>query len=254
MFLTSVVGCKINLGLHVVRKRPDGYHDIETVFYPIDNFKDKITIAPSEQAVAFRCEGMVVPALPENNLCVKAFRLLERDYGISGVEILLEKHIPMGAGLGGGSADAAYTLKLLKDFFQLPIKQEQLRHYALQLGSDVPFFLENKPVYATGRGELMTSISLDLSPYRIEVVHPDVFVSTDEAYQGVTPRQPKHSIVALLSQPVSTWRHLLVNDFEERVFAKHPQLAAAKENLYAQGALYAAMSGSGSALFGIFKK
>jgi len=166
--------------------------------------------------------------------------------------LYLEKGIPTGAGLGGGSADAAFTLKILANAFQLPVTEEQMLRYALQLGSDVPFFLYNQPMYATGRGEVMTPIDLDLSAYRLKIVKPDIHVSTKEAYAGITPKESNIFLPNVLQQNVSTWKDVVVNDFEESVFAKHPELREIKEAFYRDGALYASMSGSGSAIFGLF--
>ena len=248
------VNAKINIGLQIVRKRPDGYHDLQTVFYPTDFFTDYLRISPSEKEIAFQMESQEDLGSNDNNLCVKAFRLLQKDFGISHVEIFLKKGIPSGAGLGGGSADAAFTLKILRDIFQLPINQEKMIEYALQLGSDVPFFLLNKPVYATGRGEVMTPIDLDLSNYRLKIVKPDIHISTKEAYAGVTPRESDIFLPDILKKSPNDWKNLVVNDFEESLFNKIPALKTVKEGLYQEGALYASMSGSGSAFFGIFPK
>ena len=187
-----------------------------------------------------------------NNLCVKAFRLLQYDYGISNVEIFLHKGIPSGAGLGGGSADAAFTLKMLVDIFQLPVSKEKMVEYALLLGSDVPFFLYNKPMYATSRGEVLSPIDLDLSPYQLKIVKPDIHISTKEAYAGVTPHESEVFLPEVLQQDVRMWKGAVVNDFEPSLFLKFPELKTVKEELYRDGALYASMSGSGSAFFGIF--
>lgn len=248
------VNAKINIGLQIVRKRPDGYHDLQTVFYPTDFFTDYLRISPSEKEIAFQMESQEDLGSNDNNLCVKAFRLLQKDFGISHVEIFLKKGIPSGAGLGGGSADAAFTLKILRDIFQLPINQEKMIEYALQLGSDVPFFLLNKPVYATGRGEVMTPIDLDLSNYRLKIVKPDIHVSTKEAYAGVTPRESEVFLPEVLKKEPKEWNNRVVNDFEEPLFPKIPALKTVKEGLYQEGALYASMSGSGSAFFSIFHK
>jgi len=246
------VNAKINIGLQIVRKRPDGYHDLQTVFYPTDFFTDFLRISPSEQEIVFQMESREDLGDADNNLCVKAFRLLQKDYGISHVKIFLRKGIPSGAGLGGGSADAAFTLKLLRDIFQLPITEEKMIEYALQLGSDVPFFLYNKPMYATGRGEVMTPIDLDLSQYRLKIVKPDIHISTKEAYAGVTPHESEVFLPQVLQQDVRTWKEIVVNDFESSLFVKIPELKSVKEELYREGALYASMSGSGSAFFGVF--
>lgn len=250
--VSARVNAKINIGLQIVRKRPDGYHDLQTVFYPTDFFHDILSITPCSSDFEFELESDQDLGDNNNNLCTKAFRLLQQDFGISGVRILLHKGIPTGAGLGGGSADGAFTLKMLKEIFQLPVNEEKMIEYALQLGSDVPFFLLNRPVYATGRGELMTPIDLDLSGYRLKIVKPDIHVSTKEAYAGITPKESNVFLPNVLQKDVRTWSGLVVNDFEESVFAKHPELRKIKESFYRDGALYSAMSGSGSALFALF--
>ncbi|MBO7587637.1 MAG: 4-(cytidine 5'-diphospho)-2-C-methyl-D-erythritol kinase [Bacteroidales bacterium] len=251
---TTSVNCKINLGLYIVRKRPDGYHDLETVFYPTDFFSDMLTTEPSTQELEFVCRSPWDTGADSDNLCVKAFRLLQKDYGIHGVRMVLEKGIPIGAGLGGGSADAAFALKALAQHFNLPLSSEQLHHYAAQLGSDVPFFIHNAPMYATGRGEILTPVSLDLSDYRIEIVKPDFSVSTKEAYAGITPRVPVLNVTDIIRRPVEEWRGLLHNDFEDSIFQRYPELAEIKAEMYAKGAVYAAMTGSGTAIFGLFPK
>ena len=246
------VNAKINIGLQIVRKRPDGYHDLQTVFYPTDFYHDIMSLTPCSSEFEFELESDEDLGDSDNNLCVKAFRLLQKDFGISGVHIYLDKGIPTGAGLGGGSADAAFTLKGLADIFQLPVSEQAMIDYALQLGSDVPFFLYNRPMYATGRGEVMTPIELDLSSYQLKIVKPDIHVSTKEAYAGITPKESDVFLPTVLQQDVRTWDGLVVNDFEESVFDKHPELREIKESFYRDGALYAAMSGSGSAIFGLF--
>lgn len=250
--LESRVNAKINIGLQIVRKRPDGFHDLQTVFYPTDFFTDYLKISPSEEEIVFNMESREDLGDTDNNLCVKTFRLLQKDYDISHVEIFLRKGIPSGAGLGGGSADAAFTLKMLRDIFQLPIDEAKMVDYALRLGSDVPFFLYNKPMYATGRGEVMTPINLDLSCYRLKIVKPDIHISTKEAYAGVTPHESNVFLPEALQQDVCSWKKAVVNDFEPSLFLKFPELKSVKEELYREGAVYASMSGSGSAFFGIF--
>lgn len=246
------VNAKINIGLQIVRKRSDGFHDLQTVFYPTDFFSDTLRISPANAEILFKMESKEDLGSPDKNLCIKAFRLLQQDFGISNVEIFLTKGIPSGAGLGGGSADAAFTLKMLRDIFQLPISEEKMIEYALLLGSDVPFFLLNKPVYATGRGEVMTPIALDLSQYQLKIVKPDIHISTKEAYAGVTPKESEIYLPEVLNRQPDEWKDLVVNDFEESLFVKIPELQQIKEELYQEGALYASMSGSGSAFFGIF--
>ena len=244
---------KINIGLNIVAKRADGFHDLQTVFYPVDTLKDELEINRIDKGVqlsVFRVDNLCAT---EDNLCVKAFRLLQKLFDIDGVEIKLTKNIPFGAGLGGGSADAAFALKMYNELFQLQLSSSKLQNLAAQLGSDTAFFVENSPVYATGRGEIMTPINLDLSDYKIEVIKPDFSISTKEAYAGVHPQQPKINLNELIQKPISEWKHCIHNDFEDTLFVKYPQLQEVKNNFYAHGAVYASMSGSGSAVYGIFQ-
>lgn len=244
--------CKINLGLHVTAKRPDGYHDLETCFFPID-WQDALEILPAEE-LSFSSSGIDIPGDNADNLCLRAYQLLAADHDLPPVRIILQKNIPIGAGLGGGSADASFTLKALNEHFGLHVPTEQLEAYALQLGSDCPFFIRNEPVIARGRGELFEPLSLDLSGYYFLLVNPGIHVSTAQAYAGVKPQAPARPLSEVLAQPVSTWRDSLVNDFEASVFAAFPEIARWKERLYALGASYACMSGSGATVFGIFEE
>ena len=239
---------KINLGLNVVRKRSDGYHDIETLFYPVPQLCDILEIVHTD---TFRMQVYGASIVGEN-LCEKAWQLLHVRFGIPPVAIYLYKKIPMGAGLGGGSADAAFTLAGLNELFSIGLPKEELAGLAAQLGSDCAFFIYNRPMLARGRGEILAPLDFSLGDHPLRIFPQDVFVSTREAYAGITPRQPAQPIEAIVRRPVAEWRGRLVNDFEETVFARHPSLAAARDALYADGALYAAMSGSGSALFGIY--
>ena len=251
--------CEINLGLNIIRKRTDGYHDLETVFYPV-NWQDALEGVKSEvkseaSGVIFTSSGLTIAGDAQNNLCVKAYDLLKKDFpSLPSIQLHLHKIIPMGAGLGGGSADGAYTLTLINDLCKLGLSKEQLIHHALQLGSDCPFFILNKPCWATGRGENMQEIALDLSAYQFVIVHPHIHVSTAAAFSKITPRLPERSIREIIEQPIETWKHVLLNDFEAGVTAKHPEIRSIKETLYNEGALYASMTGSGSAVFGIFPK
>jgi len=255
--------CKINLGLHVVRKREDGYHDLETIFYPLP-LRDVLEVQRSEagsreteenQPVSLHMSGLPVQGKPEDNLCIKAYNLLKKDHPqLAATDLYLHKVIPMGAGLGGGSADGAFTLQLLNDKFQLGLSTEKLLDYALQLGSDCPFFIINKPCYATGRGELMQGIALDLSAYSFLVVHPGIHINTGWAFSQLTPAPAARSLIEIIQEPVANWRIALTNDFEAPVCKQHPELQAIKEQLYEAGALYASMTGSGSCFFGIFPK
>ena len=243
---------KINLGLNIISKRSDGYHNIETVFYPID-LCDVLEIVPSKEGMTKLFQtGMPVEDDPQKNLVMKAYRLLEKQYTLPPLDIYLDKHIPMGAGLGGGSADAAFMLRLLNDFAELNLSPEQLEKYAGQLGADCAFFIRNQPVFAEGIGTIFTPISLSLEGRRIALVKPDIHVSTQEAYANIKPQKPQERITDILQLPVNEWKNRLTNDFEASVFARYPQIEKIKQRLYDDGALYASMSGSGSSVFGIF--
>lgn len=246
--------CKINIGLHVVRKRSDGFHDIETVFYPL-GVKDAIEILPTNQNFHYSASGQNIDIKPEDNLCIKAYHLLKKYFPqLPPLHIHLHKTIPIGAGLGGGSADGAFTLKLLDQKFDLNISEEKLMQYALQLGSDCPFFIINQPCYADGRGEVLEKIKFDLSSYKILLVHPDIHSNTAWAFSQVAPALSERSIKEIIRQPIETWKTNLKNDLEEPVYKKFPEIKKIKESLYNAGAIYSSMSGSGSAVFGIFKK
>jgi 4-diphosphocytidyl-2-C-methyl-D-erythritol kinase len=249
----SFSNCKINLGLKILRKRADGYHDIETAFYPI-HFHDVIeTVRTGDDGVQFGSSGIEIDALPEQNLCMKAYALLKQSYDLPPLQLHLHKAIPSGAGLGGGSANAAFTLKLLNTKFNLGLSTERLLDLALQLGSDCPFFIMNKPCIATGRGEIMERIELQqLNQYYIAVVNPGIHISTAWAFSQITPGANKASIKEVIAQPVSNWKDQLINDFEEAVFEAHPRIKEIKEMMYNNGAAYASMSGSGSSVFGLF--
>jgi 4-diphosphocytidyl-2-C-methyl-D-erythritol kinase len=244
--------CKINIGLNVIRKRTDGFHDLETVFYPVE-LRDALEVIRSE-TFNFQLTGLPVNDTNDNNLCVKAYRLLKADFpDLPEVSIHLHKAIPMGAGLGGGSADGAFMLSMLDKKFQLDISEEKLIAYALHLGSDCPFFIVNKPCFATGRGEILSPVELDLSTYKIVVVNPAFHVSTREAFSKLSPSSPVKSIRQIIEQPIESWKEELKNDFEETVFQLYPAIEKIKDELYAKGAIYASMTGTGSTVFGIFK-
>ena len=248
--------CKINLGLNILRKRADGFHDLETIFYPV-GLKDALEIIRSEDEVPvqYSSSGFPIDGATENNLCIKAYHLLKNDFPqIPAVKMHLHKSIPMGAGLGGGSADAAFTLQLLNTKFQLELTEEQLLKYAAALGSDGPFFIINKPCFATGRGEILQTIQLNLSGYDIVLINPGIHINTGWAFTQLQPSVPEKSISKIILQPIESWKKVLTNDFEEPVFKAHPEIKIIKEKLYEHGALYSAMSGSGSTVFGIFKK
>jgi 4-diphosphocytidyl-2-C-methyl-D-erythritol kinase len=242
--------CKINLGLHVVSKRPDGYHNIETCFYPVP-WTDMLEIIPADR-LAFTFSGSPISGKEEDNLCVRAYSLLKQDFDIPPVHLHLHKIIPSGAGLGGGSSDAAATLKLLNEILSLGIGIEKLRYYASQLGSDSPFFIEPKPALGCGKGEIITPLSVSLNGKFLVVVSPGIHCSTAEAYRDVKARQPKKPLKEILEQPLAEWSDTLRNDFEPSVFSTYPLLRDIKEKLYQLGAWYASMSGSGSSIFGLF--
>jgi 4-diphosphocytidyl-2-C-methyl-D-erythritol kinase len=285
--------CKINLGLQILNKREDGYHNLATIFYPI-GWKDIVevvrrddgrrttdegkTLSEVEGAnhpersrrfegshdnnIHFSSSGLEVAGDPQNNLCIKAYNLLKKDFpSLPPVHMHLHKSIPMGAGLGGGSADGAFTLKLLNEKFHLGLSTQQLIDYALLLGSDCPFFILNKPVYATGRGEIMEPVNLDLGAYQFVIVNPGIHVNTGWAFANWSghSRRPDHDeerpdLRTLIQQSIHTWKEELINDFEAPVFKAHPEIANIKQQLYDAGALYASMTGSGSTVFGVFEK
>lgn len=255
--MISFPNCKINLGLRIPGKRSDGYHDLETIFYPLP-LKDAVEVIEKE-AFQFSTSGLPIGGEQQNNLCLKAYYLLRKDFPqIPRVQMHLHKLIPMGAGLGGGSADGAFTLKLINKKFDLSLSDEQLGAYALQLGSDCPFFIVNKPCVATGRGELLDQIELDLSGYKTLIVHPGIHISTAWAFSRLAGRLQRpgsyKSIREIIQQPISTWKGELISDFEEPVFSQYPEIKKIKNDLYNAGAVYSSMSGSGSAVYGIFEK
>lgn len=242
---------KINIGLNVVSKREDGYHNLETIFFPV-KLADALEFAEAEKT-SLTTTGIVINEIPEQNLILKAFRLLQADYNLPPLQFHLHKVIPFGAGLGGGSSDAAFTFKMLNDYFKLELSQQKLESYAAKIGADCPFFILNKPVFATGIGNNFHNIELNLAEYEIVILKPEINVSTPEAYKNVIPRNPKFRLTEIVKTPVSDWKNLIVNDFEKSVFPKYPQIAELKQLLYYSGAEFASMSGSGSAVFGIFR-
>lgn len=247
---------KINLGLNIVEKRPDGYHNLETIFYPI-NLQDALEVTRREnndKEYTLHISGAPLEGEPEDNLVVKAYKLLKKDYpGLLPVDIHMYKHIPAGAGLGGGSSDAACMIKLLNDKFSLGLSTERMEEYAVKLGADCAFFIRNKPVFATGIGNLFEPVELSLKGYHIILIKPDIFVSTRDAFAEIKPVRPAVSLKEIVRQPMETWKNSMKNDFEDSVFKKFPEIAAIKDELYDLGAVYAAMSGSGSSVYGIFK-
>ncbi|MDR2118170.1 MAG: 4-(cytidine 5'-diphospho)-2-C-methyl-D-erythritol kinase [Tannerellaceae bacterium] len=242
---------KINLGLHVLDRRADGYHNIETVFYPIP-LRDALEVVEAE-VFSFSQTGIPLDASVENNLAVRAARLISI-YGLPPLEIHLHKAIPSGAGLGGGSSDAAFMLKLLNSFGRLGFKEEQLEAMASRLGADCPFFIRNTPVFASGTGNIFEPVQVSLRGFRLCLVTPGIAVSTAEAYAALQPQIPPVSLKEIIRLPVKEWKGRMKNDFEQSVFGKYPELAAIKQNLYEAGAVYASMSGSGSSVYGLFEE
>lgn len=251
---------KINLGLNVVERRTDGYHNLETVFYPVTEINDALELTmmntrfPSADDCDIKVTNISIEGDEQKNLVVRAYRLLKQDFPqMPRVHAHLWKGIPTQAGMGGGSSDCAYMIRLLNEMFTLGLSDEQMIAYAARLGADCPFFIISRPAYAEGIGERLQPISLDLSGYYIGVVRPDIPVSTREAFSLIKPTKPTKCCRDVVMQPVETWRDELTNDFEQSVFALHPEIGAIKQQLYDLGAVYAAMSGSGSAVFGLFR-
>jgi 4-diphosphocytidyl-2-C-methyl-D-erythritol kinase len=242
---------KINIGLHVVAKRPDGYHNLETVFYPL-KLSDALEMVEAHET-KLTTSGIKVDSPPGENLVLKAWQLLSNDFDLPPVHFHLHKNIPFGAGLGGGSADAAFTLIMLNDFFSLQIGPEDLKKYASTLGADCPFFIGNKPAFASGIGNELSPVDIDLSEFQIVILKPGCSVSTQEAYKNIVPAHPDFNLAELTKLPVEKWKETIINDFEKSVFPGYPEIKKCKELLYGQGAIYASMTGSGSAVYGIFR-
>lgn len=249
--MVTFPNCKINLGLNILEKRKDGFHNIETVFFPLP-FYEVLEIRTSENKTEFINTG-ISGGNTNNNLCLKAYQVLKKDFrDLPEIKMHLHKTIPVGAGLGGGSTDAAFTLSLLNKKYNLNILLQKLSVYALQLGSDCPFFLINKPAVASGRGEVLEEISCSLSEYKILIINPGIHISTKELFKQISPSFPIKKISEIIQQPVETWKNDLVNDFEKIVFPKNPEIKKIKEDLYKYNAVYASMTGTGSTVFGIF--
>ena len=242
--------CKINIGLRITEKRPDGFHNLQSCFYPVA-WGDLLELIPAPE-FRFSSSGLPIPGDSQRNLCVRAYELLKADFGLPSVQLHLHKVVPIGAGLGGGSADAAFTLKLVNEQFGLALDNESLENYARQLGSDCAFFVHNQPLYCLEKGDVFSPIQVDLSGYYILLVYPNLAISTAEAYAGVRPRMPDVSLFEQLQMPIDAWRETIHNDFEDSLFPQYPVLPQIKQQLYDAGAIYASMSGSGSTVYGIF--
>jgi 4-diphosphocytidyl-2-C-methyl-D-erythritol kinase len=247
---------KINLGLNVLKQRTDGFHNIETILYPV-GLSDILEIVPSgDKKMSYTSTGLIIPGNINDNLCVRAFRLLSSTFRLPPVKIHLHKVIPMGAGLGGGSSDGAFTIKVLNDLFSLKLSDDEMMDFARKLGSDCAFFIKNEPLFAYGLGDRFKKLSLDLSRFTIRIVSPDIHVNTSEAYRmidndpGITGTSIH--LMEIIKKPVSEWNQFLINDFEKVVFKAKPGIRMIKEKLYEEGAVYASMTGSGSSVYGIF--
>lgn len=244
---------KINIGLNITEKRTDGFHNLESFFVPID-ICDILELTASESENEFNSTGIEIPGDSSNNLCLKAWELLNDDYQISPVSVHLHKVIPIGAGLGGGSADGAFMLKALNELFGLELSNTQLEGYAAQLGSDCAFFIRNQPALAEGRGEILSPTTEIPGNLHIILVNPGIHISTKEAYSGITPTKPANSLKELIQEPIGNWQNKIINDFEPEIAKNHPSISEIKTQLIESGASYAAMTGSGSSVFGLFEK
>lgn len=244
---------KINIGLNVVEKRQDGFHNIESIFYPIVDLCDVLEIVESK-SLKFTSTGIPIPGNETSNLCVTAYHLIRSDFNIPFVHIHLHKVIPIGAGLGGGSADAAFTLRALNELFDLNLSTKTLIKYAQKLGSDCAFFIENKPVYAFNKGDEFEPVECDLSAYEIKIEYPNIHIGTAESYAGIEVCPSKENLKALILKPIEEWKKSIKNDFENSVFPLYPAIKEVKEKMYENGAVFSSMTGSGSAVFGIFEK
>lgn len=248
--------CKINIGLNIVSKRSDGYHNLGTVFFPIP-LRDNLEFKEIEnEDVPYRLVsgGVPIEGKPEDNLIVKVYLDMKAEFNLPALELSLYKNIPMGAGLGGGSSDAAAMMKGLNEAYNLQLSAEDMEKRLAKFGADCPFFVRNKPAYATGIGDELTNCNVSLKDKFIVLVKPDVFVSTKEAYAHITPKLPAIPLAEAIKLPIETWKEQIVNDFEQSVFPFNPELPAIKQTLYDMGAVYASMSGSGSTMYGIFNR
>lgn len=250
--MISFPNAKINIGLNVINRRADGYHNLETVFYPVKIY-DALEVVPANN-MQFKASGLGIPGNINDNLCLKGYELLKNDFDLPPVSIHLHKHIPIGAGLGGGSADAGFFIKLINNRFGLDLTTAQMQHYASKLGADCAFFIEDKPVFARGKGDEFIAIPLNLSAYHIVLVMPQAHVSTAEAYRGVKPKPAESPLQEINELQIAEWKNYVKNDFEESVFKNHPVIRGVKAALYEADAIYASMSGSGASVFGIFEQ
>lgn len=249
--MVNFPNAKINIGLNIIEKRSDGFHNIESCFYPVPCC-DVLEILEAKE-VSFKSTGLAIPGNNNDNLCLKAFYLLKADFAIPNYSIHLHKAIPIGAGLGGGSADAAFILKLINEKASLNLSESQLEHYARKLGSDCAFFIQNKPKYCFGKGDEFEGIQLDLTGKYLVLVNPQIHISTAEAYGGIKPKKPNTNLKEALNLPIGDWKKVIKNDFEISLFPKYPVLEKIKHEFYNLGAIYASMTGSGSTVYGLFE-
>ena len=249
--MVSFPNCKINLGLHVLAKRPDGFHEIETCFYPVP-WTDILEVVPSNR-FTFNTTGLSILGEPADNLCIKAYQLLKAWYKLEPVGIHLHKLIPMGAGLGAGSSDAAFTLRSINEIFELNLSNNNLKEFASTLGSDCSFFIEDKSMVGKGKGDELEEVNVSLQGKYLFIVKPLIHVSTKDAYSGISPMADRRDLSEILSDP-SVWKEELVNDFEASIFRRFPEIELIKNRLYEFGAFYASMSGSGSSVYGLFEE
>lgn len=244
---------KINIGLNITEKRPDGFHNLESAFFPI-NLCDILEVVPTNNENTFSSSGIAIPGNTDNNLCLQAWQLLHKDFSIPTVKTHLHKQIPIGAGLGGGSADGAFMLKVLNNIFNLKQSTKELENYAAKLGSDCAFFIKNKPAFAKGRGEILSELTTTTLPTsHIVLINPGIHISTQEAYANIKPQKPAKSLQELMNSNCKQWQDAVINDFESPIEKKHPTISDIKQQLLNNGAFYAAMSGSGSSVFGLFQ-
>ena len=251
IFMILYPNAKINIGLNITSRRSDGYHNISSIFFPISHCFDILEIVQSE---SFRFTSSGIHISDGINICEKAYMVMKKKYQIPAVHIHLHKQIPIGSGLGGGSSDAAFLLKGLNILFNLNIHIELLEELALGLGADCPFFIQNKPKYVSGIGDVMQNISLELSNYNIKLINSNIHISTIDAYSSIQPKDQSLSLKQLIEKPICKWKNFIKNDFEKNMFTKYPVLKEAKEELYAKGAVYSSMTGTGSVIYGIFHK
>ena len=251
IFMILFPNAKINIGLNIISKREDGFHNISSIFYPIFNCYDIIEIIKSDKFI-FTSSGLKIPH--KDNLCVKAFELIQSNYNISPVHIHLHKLIPIGSGLGGGSSDASFVLKALNEIFNLDLNFKELERISLEIGSDCPFFIDNTPKIVSGKGEIMSKIDLDLSNYKIKLIHSKIKISTKEAFSNIKPKKIDSKLKENIFESIKDWEKKISNDFEENIFRKYNELQFTKQVLYKKGAIYASMSGTGSTVYGIFNK